>query len=389
MTQKFFIIIINRRLYLSSNILSFFLYLLFNMATLFFDNPYASPEQIKLNDFEPKPSSHADFDDFFVALDALDAPIAKYAKSADNWQFVVNQMRQQMFNSSKTNYGSPETFFLQKARQSDPLYANSMAHTMRASSFCTLNTAGSDRDADPLAYRRFRSEHLLMRMLHCRDSDWSQVSLMRLSKGIFVHQKWQSSKPQSSPTLSAIEDTLYQFNDSTEAPIDTFQFDNAFHMMNSLTSSCYDMFVPYSYTFGARYTNPYGNAHDLVIRGKLPLWCQTLFLSTCLKQATPVQPHVALFGLFPFAPQVAVTFKPLTEEYEHAISPELTLLYERFTLEHYDPLIDIDQDEYECLWAQKKKDILQNILVCDIPDDLAKFLNNMAALWAANQGLMI
>lgn len=176
-----------------------------------------------------------------------------------------------------------------------------------------------------------------------------------------------------------------------EAPIDTFQFDNVSHMVNNLTSSCYEMFIPYSYTFGARYTNPYNNASDIVIRGKIPLWCQTLFLSVCLKQTEPVQPNVPILGLFPFAPQVAVTFTPLIQDETTSIMPELTVLYERFTMEHVDEFSypEISDQEFESNWPQRKKQIYQNILVCDIPDHLAKILNDMATIWAASQGLML
>lgn len=158
-------------------------------------------------------------------------------------------------------------------------------------------------------------------------------------------------------------------------------------MTRCLTNSCYDMFVPYSYTFGARYTNPYG-AHDLVIRGKIPLWCQTLFLSVCMKQKEFVQASVPLVGLFPFAPQVPVTFRSFLELDTYAFTPELTLLYERFTLEHIDPYA-LPEGDYECQWPEKKQEILRNILVCDIPDDLAKVLGDMASVWAASQGLML
>lgn len=161
--------------------------------------------------------------------------------------------------------------------------------------------------------------------------------------------------------------------------------------VNHLTSSCYEMFIPYSYTFGARYTNPYGNASDLVIRGKLPLWCQTLFLSTCLKQTDPIQPNVPRLGLFPFAPHVPVTFTSLAAHEDPLISPDLTFLYERFTMEHIDPfaLPDIGEGEYEYQWPEKRQDILQHILICDLPDPLAKILSDMATVWAASQGLML
>lgn len=161
-------------------------------------------------------------------------------------------------------------------------------------------------------------------------------------------------------------------------------------MGNHLTSSCYEMFVPYSYTFGARFTNPYGS-NDLVIRGKIPLWCQTLFLSACLKRTEPVQMNVPQQGLFPFAPLVSVTFKSLSEYSPYSISPDLTVLYEKFTLEHIDPfeVPETHKDEHCCLWPSKRQEILNNVLVCDLSDDLSKVLSDMATVWAASQGLLL
>lgn len=144
------------------------------------------------------------------------------------------------------------------------------------------------------------------------------------------------------------------------------------------------MFIPYSYTFGARFTNPYGRAHDLVIRGKVPLWCQTLFLSVCMKQIETIQANVPQYGLFPFAPQVPVTFKPFVETY--GITPDLTVLYERYTMEHTDPFA---MGEGEAEWPERRQEILQDILVCDLDDGLAKILSDMAIVWATSQGLMI
>lgn len=175
-----------------------------------------------------------------------------------------------------------------------------------------------------------------------------------------------------------------------EAPVDTFQFNNVYNMGNHLTSSCYDMFVPYSYTFGARYTNPYGS-NDLVIRGKIPLWCQTLFLSACLKRTEPIQMNVPQQGLFPFAPLVSVTFKSLSEYGPYNVSPDLTILYEKFTLEHVDPfeIPENPKDENCYLRLSKRQEILKSVLVCDLSDDLSKVLSDMATVWAASQGLLL
>ncbi|KAL7319144.1 hypothetical protein PS15m_002313 [Mucor circinelloides] len=364
--------------------------------TTFFENPHYYSSQIKLEESYmlpsppplQQPSQEDDFQDFFVAYKSSETDLCR---DVDYWKYAVSQMQQHIFNSSSASYSSPEAYFLKKTKKN-----TSAANDL----FAMINNNGTFRfncdpmcATDPLTYRRHRSENLLLRMIHCRNLDLNQISLMRLSKGVFVHQKWQSSVPQASPTLSCIQDTMANecIDTHDEAPIDTFQFGNACHMINNLTSSCYEMFIPYSYTFGARYTNPYNNGSDLVIRGKLPLWCQTLFLSNCIKQTEPVQAHVPRSGLFPFAPQITVTFKPLIQDETDSIMPELTVLYERFTMEDMDAFSfpELTDEELELTWPERKKQVFQRILVCDIPDDLAKILSDMATIWAASKGLML
>ncbi|KAI8640822.1 hypothetical protein BD408DRAFT_419094 [Parasitella parasitica] len=361
--------------------------------TTFYENSYLHSTQIKLdhNAGSAPEQQQDDFQDFFIAYKSSPTDLCK---DVDNWKFAVSQLQHHIFNSTGTSYLSPEAYFIKRAKRAKKntpsandllaLIDNNRTFRFNSDPMCAT---------DPLTYRRHRSENLLLRMIHCRNMDMNQISLMRLSKGVFVHQKWQSSVPQPSPTLSCIEETMSNSYVDThdEAPIDTFQCDNVYQMTNNLTSSCYEMFVPYSYTFGARYTNPYNNTSDLVIRGKIPLWCQTLFLSVCLKQTESVQANVPRVGLFPFAPQVPVTFTPLIQNETDTIMPELTVLYERCTMEYMDAYSfpECLDDEFGQSWSERKKQIYQNILVCDIPDHLAKILNGMATVWAASQGLML
>lgn len=158
---------------------------------------------------------------------------------------------------------------------------------------------------------------------------------------------------------------------------------------NNLTTRCYDMFIPYTYTFGVRYTNPY-DGHDLVIRGKVPLWCQTLLLSNCLKQPNTIKPNETRSGLFPFAPNIPLTFKQFDPENSENIKLELNVFYERITMDHLDPftLPDI-YDTAESQWPEKRKEILRNVLICDLSDETAKIIEDFAIVWATSQGLDI
>ena len=173
--------------------------------TAFLESPHYYSSNIKT---EFQPQNPSEFNDFFVDHDSL-APVKSYCKDYGNWEYVVSHLRQQIFNSTSASYPAPETYFIKKAK--DELYNTHTAAAMlsmidhnatfrfNSDPFCA---------ADPMMYRRDRSENLLVRMIHCKNLDMSQISLMRLSRGVFVHQKWQSSSPQSSPTLSAIEDSL-------------------------------------------------------------------------------------------------------------------------------------------------------------------------------------
>lgn len=181
--------------------------------TTFFENSHYYSSQIKLEEPSMLPSlleqeqqqqqQPDDFQDFFVAYKSSSTD---FCRDIDYWTYAVSQMQQHIFNTTSTSYASPEAYFLKKAKQN-----TSAAQDLRA----MINGNGTFRfncdplcSTDPLTYRRHRSENLLLRMIHCRNLDLNQISLMRLSKGVFVHQKWQSSVPQPSPTLSCIEEVL-------------------------------------------------------------------------------------------------------------------------------------------------------------------------------------
>lgn len=345
-----------------------------------------------------------EFDHFFVSK----TPFTKVCRDdKEIWKYVLSGLTEEIFTSTSASYSCPETFAVKRYEQITP----SQDFTFMLSPNHKYNSPDDlYSSSDILNYRKSRSENLLLRMIQCSDLDLSQVSLMRLSKGVFIHQKFESSLPHPSPTLSTIQECLYQsqYMDpqgkkrtpsvcgksqltffTVEAPINTFHHNTMSQMMtnNNLTTQCYDMFIPYTYTFGARYTNPYGDSHDLIIRGRLPLWCQTLFLSNCLKQTDAIKPNETRLGLFPFAPHIPITFKHFDPDNNDNVKPELNLTYERITMEHLDPFALPDMDDTQ--WQEKKQEILRNILICDLPDDVAKVIEDLSIIWAASQGLDI
>lgn len=321
------------------------------------------------------------YDELFVYNNL--SSISKYCHESINWQHIVSQLREKIFNSSSAACPAPESYWFNKTGQYEHIAYDTSLQSVANNRF----NSDPFYTADAFKYRQFRSENLLLRMMQLESIKMNLLTLIRLSKGVFIHQKWQSSQPHSSPTMSAIEDySSINYGSTYEAPIDTFQHDNMYQMMHtSLTDSCYDIFTPYSYTLGARYTNPY-KSKDIIIRGKIPLWCQTSFLAECMK-IDNVEAYKAYSGLFVFAPRITVTFRPLLTYDENMydqcmVLPELLLIYEKFTMEHID-LNCPEEIDYSCQWTLQKKTILQNVFICDISDELAKMLSQMSSLWIA------
>lgn len=166
--------------------------------TTFYENPYYYSNELKRKEIVEETN---EFNDFFI--DDLISPVSSFCKDSSNWEYAVTQLRQQIFNSTIATYPAPETYFIKKAK-----HEHHSSHDFLLSITKMKGFHNTMEETDVLQYRKDRSENVLIRMIHCQNLDLSQVSLMRLSKGVFVHQKWQSSIPQSSPTLSAIEDCL-------------------------------------------------------------------------------------------------------------------------------------------------------------------------------------
>lgn len=97
-------------------------------------------------------------------------------------------------------------------------------------------------------------------------------------------------------------------------------------------------FIPYTYTIGLRNANPYRH-HDILIRGRLPLWVQNLFINACLEHlnnAGPLHPNMGYVNLFPFAPYVQITFCEMTDEHMRQGMepfPALNMVFERMSFE--------------------------------------------------------
>lgn len=100
----------------------------------------------------------------------------------------------------------------------------------------------------------------------------------------------------------------------------------------------------------------------------------------------PIRANETRAGLFPFAPEVIVTFRPMTMS-DYDADPELTLCYERFAMELSEPDMLFGEDEET--WAERKQRVLQKMLYCEISDDLAQSLTDRATAWATAQGYIL
>ncbi|KAI8148264.1 hypothetical protein BJV82DRAFT_591439 [Fennellomyces sp. T-0311] len=297
-----------------------------------------------------------------------DDPEMAGGPGTDDWKYALNQIRQQMYSTTGVGVPSPARFFEQK-NLLPPRGADCLGRDIRIREV-NLNTSVSDIGT----YRQHRSDNLVMRMLHCHHNNLDRSAVIPLGKGMYIHTQWQSKSPAYLPPSPQSSDSDFE------------------RILSSLQPPYQpSTFVPHSYTFGVRYTDAYGYASDVLIRGRLPLWCQTLFLSECVKQM-PIRANETRTGLFVFAPEVAVTFQslansPLTEE----LNPEATLDYERLAMELSEPeLLFVEgSPDLETKWEERKQKVIQRMVYCDIPDDMAQVLTDIATAWACGQGFML
>ncbi|KAG1052709.1 hypothetical protein G6F43_005168 [Rhizopus delemar] len=271
---------------------------------------------------------------------------------------LIHQIHRHMFNTTGTSYPSVESL----------LIGESLSKKKEKQLRDYIYHVNPYKGSDLLMYRQQRSEQLLMRMIFHKKLDLSQLSIMRFSKGVFAHEVWNA---QASIDLLCIDNVASQSTfHLNEALTGSFYFNN----LHQTHHSSHETFVPYSYTFGVRYTSPYNDRHDLIVRGRLSTWLLTFVLFNALDRPI-VEPHVPLAGLFPFA----VVFKPLATQVTTV--PHLTLLYEQYTMEYDNPYSLPDN-------PTPSKQPIPNILICDIPDDIAASLKKAEEAWATHQGLV-
>ncbi|CAO3622775.1 unnamed protein product [Cunninghamella blakesleeana] len=340
----------------------------------------------------PTTSTVTDFNSPISPILCVD-PKLKPNHDAD-WNVIMSKIKKTMYNSTSVMIPSPATYICENSEYKpkpsrDPQF---------------FYNSGILDVKDIFSYRQLRSESLLYRLFHCplMKIDADPSSVMRLTKGVFICNQTQPASlpsPQISPLMSSINvfDELLSLNENEQAPIGTFDYGNMKQFMiqqQQLITNNNEGFIPFSYTIGGRYTNPY-NGRDVLLRGgQLPMWCQTLFLNECMSRM-PLEPNVAYTGLFPFAPSIVITFQTLSSIQNNQNNdsskncyPELTLVYEKYAMELSEPDHMMDLDGTTNLWKNQKQQILDKMLYCEIPNESVPILTQLATIWAANQGFL-
>jgi hypothetical protein len=331
-------------------------------------------------------------------------------RSGDHWSYALSQVRKSVFNSTSTSIYSPAQHIYEYEKQlriqkNEPEQEQELlSKTFGPSTYAFNQEPLSTKDI--FSYRQQRSEHLLVRMVHNFSRYEFNHSFVRLAQGMFLVQKWEFSDPVDFPPSTALGNALDYFAlENTSTPIETFSFNDLFNEMMQQTRQQQELkqqqqtdersFIPYTYTLGIRFTNPYNNMRDVLVRGKIPLWCQTLFITECMR-FLPIAPGSTVKGLLPFAKDIQFKFTtvPIIQSSSNAKVvepfPELIVLFERFAMEVTDPQMMLDNaDVYGHTWEERQNVILGGVLFCDIPDETALMITTLANEWATAQGLSL
>ncbi|KAI7902994.1 uncharacterized protein BX663DRAFT_509134 [Cokeromyces recurvatus] len=306
-------------------------------------------------------------------------------KSSNHWNYALLQICNSVFNTTSPAITSPLKHILTYERQLNRQDDSSIINKFRYVPNYKFNSEPF-AVKDIFEYRQRRSEHLLLRLTHSLRNDEFHHSILRLTKGVFMVQQLE---PLQSPTMM-VRDEDYDdvfLTQSKQIPfIDTFSFNGLFNdmMQQAMTTSPVHIYKSISYTMGIRFTNPYKHMRDIVVRGNIPLWCQSLFIVEYLKRL-PVQPNAVLNGLLPFAKDILFEFKLLSADQDVPF-PILIPAYERYAMELSEPQIlfnynSFKSNDMQIGWKEREKRILNEVLYCDISDETAELITNLANEW--------
>lgn len=310
--------------------------------------------------------------------------------SQEHWCYVLSEIRRNLFTTTSATVSSPSESLFRYQQQLNstriPYYDLFADFDKKAVKF-SFN-ADSFAAKDIFMYRQLRSEHILIRMANNLYANELSYTFSRLSRGIFLVQKYQQGEPVRFPTHSSLDVSEVTLS------IDSFTFKTLFNDMKQQTVAHSSRahhttiegqrFVPFTYTLGVRYTNPYEGSSDIVVRGNIPLWCQTLFITECLRQL-PILPDTIHRSLLPFLKNMPFRFTKFNNRDAY---PEMAVIYERFALELCDPrLLWQNNDDQGNTWNHAEHQILNTIVLCDISDEQAELITIVATEWAMSQNI--
>ncbi|KAI8341880.1 hypothetical protein BC941DRAFT_499407 [Chlamydoabsidia padenii] len=292
--------------------------------------------------------------------------------NSNTWRYVVDRITQDLFSSTGVGLPSPHDYLIEY--DGDKTCCD----------YCRLHGASFDFNSDPFSsqdafgYRRERSEHILFRLVHCLGL--SLVNVLRLDHGVFVVQKQQQQ-------YNNLDHILNSSSFGVTGQQDIFTFD--YNDMAGLISNNYlrPSTTTCSYTIGARYINAGNKQGDMMIRGAIPFWCQTLLLHEFYQARPPIKPGDTRYGLIPFASRLPLTFRAISDNTE---DPDLLLWYERYAMdtsdhEFYGKFVDHISPE----WQMTRLDILGKVVLCDLSHEDAHVITTLATTWAAQQGIIV
>lgn len=311
-------------------------------------------------------------------------------RSAEHWKYAITNIRKSMFNSSSCAIPSPSSHLMKFERDFRKPTDTEQVLQERENQFGhSLYNFNSDpfSSRDIFEYRLRRSEHLILRLLNYFALHGKNHSYVRILPGVFLVQKHEECRKEF-PSPRTISNALEFFGKNC-APVDTLSFSALYDSILQQRTKprlVSNTFIPYTYTIGVRFTNPYMKMRDILVRGNIPLWCQTLIITECVR-LLPIEQGMTLKGILPFAKDVEFTFGSLQFDDPY---PDLLIMFERFAMELSDPhmIFEVPPNEL-CRWKNRQLNILDGVLYCEIPDETAIMITDLADAWAASQGMNI
>ncbi|CAO3622491.1 unnamed protein product [Cunninghamella blakesleeana] len=339
--------------------------------------------------------------------------------NTDRWQESLNQLKQQIYNSTKVGIPTVPHHLKKSNNTTDTLVEKCSFCKKTAFLKFNANPFGSN---DVVTYRKQRSEHLIFRMIHNFDIK-IEKAFLRIDSGVFIAQHTKPNTydqinqfSQTSMIEAFLNDVSYLNADilGDITPVFTFDQNNIPSLITNVTDDIYDynnnhslmspssasLFTQFSYTMGIRYTK-INQCCDALIQGSIPMWCQTLILHEYYSTEPPVKPNETRYGLIPFATHIPLYFQPFLspdevgveiEQYNHQknkkddATPELLVLYEKLNME-LTSSVDFSLDKINSQERYKERnEILRNVLCCFISPDYAQLITSLANEWAEEKG---